>query len=101
MWFSIHPGEEVGTPVFEGPQPTGRQHLTTTLLPSSRPTTSPHASPRRDEECLVTFTAQLPQPDKDKGNVLLYRVFLKKGNQSSKVNYFKDTKFILVNYALE
>ena len=31
----------------------------------------------------------------------LYSVFLKKGNRSSKVNYFKDTKFIISYCALD
>ena len=54
--------------------------------------------------CVFIFFFQLKYTDtlftEHEVSIVVYRVFLQEGNRSSKVNYFKDTQFILVNYTL-
>ncbi|XP_063958387.1 intermembrane lipid transfer protein VPS13B-like [Lytechinus pictus] len=64
-----HPGGEVPTPVFQGPLQTSKCHLTTSIVPTSQTSASPVTSPRMEEACLVTITAQIPQNDKHKGSL--------------------------------
>lgn len=70
-YFSLHicVGEDVPTPVFQGPLQTDKYHLTTCMVPTSRATASPVTSPRTNESCFLTLTAQLPQNDKHKGTL--------------------------------